>query len=413
MRASGTSGRSPTAARSGPVDEPQSVPRIAPVRREPADRDDPVEDGNRDGDVSEGEDRDRQGDCEAQPWIEPAGEAGREYEDRDELGRPEGKERRTECGRHDTESHRKDASSVAACRCDRLLDLRLGALPPARFATLRLSRRVAQLGGQVRRAGSPARLDRERCIDCGDQAAGQTAPLRGERGRAGLDRPRDLLDRHAPERVPVGEGLPEQDADRPDVALRARIRAGESLGRDVGERAGDVADGGQRVRAVELREPEIEQPHGDLVAILEQDVRRLHVAMDDSGAMCVREGVEHLRGGGDRILVRESTRADRVAHGATRHVLVRDVDVARVVPDVVGAYAAVVAQPAGGEGFALRARRSLALARDDLQRDVEAVLLVQCEPDGARAARSERPHGPIAAEDELLGGWDSRDGGHR
>ncbi len=413
MSASGTSGRSPIAARSGPVDEPEAVPRIAPARSEPADREDPVEDRDGDGDVPEGEDRDGQGESEPKPWIEPAGEAGREHEDRDELGRPEGKEGRTECGRHDSESHGQNPPRMATCGRDRFLDLDLGPALHARLATLRLSRCVAQLCGQVRRAGTPARLDRERRIDSRDEAAGQTAPLRGERRRTGLDRARDLLDRHAPERVPVGERLPEEHADRPDVALRARVRACEPLGRDVRERAGDVPDGGQRVCAVELREPEIEQPHGDLVAIFEQDVRRLHVTMDDSGAMRVRERVEHLCGGGDRVLVRERARTDRVSHGAPRHVLVRDVDVPRVVADVVGTHAAVVAQPAGGERLALRTSSRLALARDDLQRDVEPVLLVEREPDGARATGSERPHGPIAAEDELLGGRDSRDGGHR
>ena len=213
--------------------------------------------------------------------------------------------------------------------------------------------------------------------------------------------------------MPVGERLPEEDADGPDVALGARIGAGEALGGDVGERSGDVADGGQRVRAVELCEPEVEQANGDLVAILEQDVRGLHVAVHDSGAVRVRERVEHLRGSGDRVLVREHARADRVAHRAPGHVLVRDVDVSRVVADVVGAHAAVVAQAAGGERLALRACGRLAFAGDDLERDVEAVLLVEREPDRARAAGSERSHGPVAPEHELLSGRDSRDGRHR
>ena len=39
--------------------------------------------------------------------------------------------------------------------------------------------------------------------------------------------------------------------------------------------------------------------------------------------------------------------------------------------------------------------------------------LVEGEPHGARAAGSEGTHGAIAPENELLGGWDSRDGRHR
>ena len=105
--------------------------------------------------------------------------------------------------------------------------------------------------------------------------------------------------------------------------------------------------------------------------------------------------------------------ADGVAHRAAGDVLVRDVDVPRVVADVVRAHAAVVTQSAGGKGLTLGSRGRLSLARDDLQRDVEAVLLVEGEPDRTGASGSERSHGPIAPENELLGGWDERDRGHR
>ncbi len=84
-----------------------------------------------------------------------------------------------------------------------------------------------------------------------------------------------------------------------------------------------------------------------------------------------------------------------------------------VVADVVRAHAPVVAEAAGGERLALGPCGGLSLARDDLQRDVEAVLLVEGEPDGARRTRSEGSHGPIAPENELLGGWNGRDRGHR
>ena len=203
--------------------------------------------------------------------------------------------------------------------------------------------------------------------------------------------------------MPSRERLPEQDADRPHVALGCRLRAGQALGCDVRERSGHVADGGQRVRAVELGEPEVEQADRDLVAVLEQDVRRLDVAVDDPGSVRVRERVEHLGGDLDGVFVRELVRAHRLAHRSARDVLVGDVDVARVVPDVVRAHAALVAEPARRESLALGPRGGLSLARDDLERDVEAVALVAGEPDRARAAASERPHRAVAAEDELSG----------
>ena len=194
---------------------------------------------------------------------------------------------------------------------------------------------------------------------------------------------------------------------------RRRVAAGEALGGDVRERSGNVADRRQRVGAVELREPEVEEADRELVPILDEDVRGLHVAVDDPGAMRVRERVEHLRGDLHGVLDRTAPRADRLAQRASGDVLVRDVDVARVVTDVVRANAAVVAQAACGERLALGARGRLALARDDLQRDVEAVPLVECEPDRAGAAAPERAHGSIAPENELLGGRDGRDGRHR
>ena len=44
----------------------------------------------------------------------------------------------------------------------------------------------------------------------------------------------------------------------------------------------------------------------------------------------------------------------------------------------------------------------LAFARDHLERDVEARLLVAREPDVSHSPRAQRPHGSIAAEDQLL-----------
>ena len=71
-----------------------------------------------------------------------------------------------------------------------------------------------------------------------------------------------------------------------------------------------------------------------------------------------------------------------------------------------------MAQPRGRQGLPLGPRRRLALARDDLQRDVEAGALVAREPDRARAAAAERAQGPIALRNELAGGKGKRRLGH-
>ena len=118
---------------------------------------------------------------------------------------------------------------------------------------------------------------------------------------------------------------------------------------------GHVADRGQRLGLVELREAEVEQAHGDPVVVGEQHVRRLDVAMDDAAAVRVREPVEDLRGGLDRLAVAQLAAAHRVAQRAAADVLVGDVDVAGVGAEAVRAQAALVAEPRGRLRLALGA----------------------------------------------------------
>jgi len=198
-----------------------------------------------------------------------------------------------------------------------------------------------------------------------------------------------------------GERLPEHDPDGPDVAARAGVLSAQPLRRDVRERAGDVADGGQRLRLVELREPEVEHPHREPLLVREEHVRRLHVPVHDPARVRVGEPLEDLRARFDRLAVAQRTGAQRLPQGAPAHVLVGDVDVAGVAAEAVGAQAALVSKPRSGLGLALGPQRRLSLARDDLERDVEPRPLVAGEPDGARAAAPERPQRPVAVEDEL------------
>ena len=67
-----------------------------------------------------------------------------------------------------------------------------------------------------------------------------------------------------------------------------------------------------------------------------------------------------------------------------------------------------MAEPGRGVDLAFGARTGLALARDDLERDVAAGVLVAGEPDRAAAAAAEGPERPVAAEDEVVLG--ERDG---
>ena len=246
-----------------------------------------------------------------------------------------------------------------------------------------------------------------RCEHPVDQSAEGPRQVRTnllERRRARLDPARGLEHRAVPERMPAREALPEHDADRPHVRRGIAGVSLEPLGRDVGERPGDVARGRQRLLLRELGKPEVEQPHGELLALGDEDVRRLDVAVDDSARVRVRKRLEHLRRGLDRRAIVELAGAEGLAHRLARHVLVGDVDVAGVALERVGAQAALVPEPSRRERLPLGARRSLALARDDLQRDVEAGPLVAREPDRPGTAAAERAQGPIVLGHELAWG---------
>ena len=401
--------------RAGP--ERETCSWVAPGHGQPGEREDAVDDRGRLRDVPEREHRRRQGHGEPEPWRTERGEARGDRERGEERSRPERQQRAADHGRERRHARRGEAlpeRDRRGLRTGRLRDpsgtcrLPLGAWPRERD-----DERLAQVGrepGCLRALGG---IDRERGVDRGEQAPRKVTAARGEGRRPGRDGRRDLRERNAPERMAAGECLPEDHADRPHVASLRRLLPGEPLGRDVRERAGNVADGGQRVRLVELREPEVEHPHGDVVGVLHQHVRRLDVAMDDSAPVRVREPVEHLRGDLDRRRVVDLLRAQNLAQRPAPHVLVRDVDVARVAAEVVGADASFVAQPGRGFHLARRARRALSLTGNDLERDLEPGLLVPREPDRSRAPATERLERPIAVEDERSIGECEGCGRHR
>src|SRR5215217_7286439 len=204
--------------------------------------------------------------------------------------------------------------------------------------------------------------------------------------------------------MPARKCFPQHHADRPDITGRRRRLAAQPLRRDVREGPGYVADRRQRVRLGEPGEAEVEQADRGLRTVLEQDVCRLDVAVDDSLPVRVGEAFEDLRGRLDRAGVRQLSVPSRLAHGRAGDVLVRDVDVAPVARLRVDPLAARMAELRGRACLALGARAGFPLARDDLERDVEAVALVACEPDRAGASASEWPDRPVTTEDQLAGG---------
>ena len=200
-----------------------------------------------------------------------------------------------------------------------------------------------------------------------------------------------------------GERLPEHHADGPDVGRGGGVLAEQPFGGDIRECAGHVTDRGQGVELFHLREPEVEEPHVDHLALGEQDVGRLDVAVDDSPAVRVRERLEHLRRDLDGAAIVELARGERLPHRPARDVLVGDVDVAGIARERVDPLAAWVAERRRRLRLAFGARGGLSLTGDHLQRDVETGLLVPRQPDVAHPTRAERAQRPVAAEDQLLG----------
>ncbi len=277
------------------------------------------------------------------------------------------------------------AASVAAS---------LPALAPARLG--------AQLVGERGGAEDAARgRARARLLERGSHPGRQVGRARLDRRRPGADPPGRPLGARAAEGVVAGEGLPEHHPDGPDVGRRRGRLAGETFGGDVGQRPRDVSDRRQRLELRHLREPEVEQAHVGRLPLAEQHVGGLDVAVDDPAAVCVRERVQQLRGGLDRLGVPELAGGERLAEGAAGHVLVGDVDVARVASEGVDALAARVAKRGGGTRLAFGALGDPALPPHHLERDVEPRPLVARQPDVTHPTRAERAHGTVTSEDQF------------
>ena len=280
--------------------------------------------------------------------------------------------------------------------------MRVGSVNRAAAAFVPRWREAAQLVGELARGRPLARILRERAIDEPQQPLRQLGPQLAERPRAGLDRARRLEHRAAPERMPSRERLPEHHADGPDVRRRrsrARRRAARArctrafrarLPARSASRRRPSARARSRARARRPAAPSASRTFDGLTS-------RWRIP---AACACARpsQTCAHASIASSSV---SSSGAQRLAERLAGDELVRDVDVPRVVREAVRAEAGRMAQARRGLGLALGARRGFPFARDDLERDVEARLLVAGEPDRAGAAAAERPERPVAAEDEL------------
>src|SRR5436190_19772495 len=120
--------------------------------------------------------------------------------------------------------------------------------------------------------------------------------------------------------------------------------------------------------------------------------------------MGVRERLANLRRNLEGRRVVDFALAQCLSQRPAGDVFVSDVDVAGVARERIGALAPRVTKTGCCGGLALGPRSCLALARDDLERDLGSGRLVPGEPDRARAAAAERLQRAIPAEDELVRG---------
>jgi len=347
------------------------VPRLTPEEREHADRGGRVEQGGAEREVSQREDRHRQGERQPEPRLEERRNRSKRRQAEGPTGRIEGDrpggpecEHAGQRGRHEPWRHGGNGQG----------------LTPA-FAGAPLPPGEPECAGERGSVRAPRGIQVEGSTHRGEHGPGQVRPHRLERRRTVFDRACRLEQGAAPERVPAGQRLPEHHADSPDVRRLGCLRAGEALRSDVRQGARNVALSRQRLRLLDLREPEVEHADRDARAFGEQDVRRLDVAVHDAALMCMREPVEDLNRGFDRRRVVELAAAHRLAERSARNVLIRDVHGLRIPAEAVGTLARRMPQARRRLRLALRSRGRLSLARDDLQRDVKPVLFVTSEPD--------------------------------
>jgi hypothetical protein len=197
-----------------------------------------------------------------------------------------------------------------------------------------------------------------------------------------------------------GECLPEQNAGRPDVGRGAGGLSGQPLRGDIRERSRHIAGRGQRLLLEDQRQPEVQDAHGHVRPVGEQDVRGLDIAMDDPRRVGVGQPVQDLRGRLDGGLVVELAVLERVPERPSRNELVGDVDVSLVARERVGAQAGRMLELRGRSRLALGARTCRARTGDDLERDLTSLALVEGVPDRPHAAASERLERPVPAEHE-------------
>ncbi len=378
-------------------DERDVAAGVAPGERDPCRPEHGEEDGEPERDVREREERHRQGEREGGAGKREAECGGGDRE----PGRPAHGVEGQRGGDPSGPGRGRDGGSEALLREPEnpgLGDPGRSPLVGRAGNPLPLPRVAAELCGEPAGRRPLLGIGIEPARDGGKERRREIRPELFERRRAGPDPPGGACGVAAAERVASRECLPEDDADAPHIGGGGGRLSGQALGGDIGQGPRNVADGGERVELGHLGQAEVEKAHVDPVPLREQHVGRLDVAMDDPLPVGMRQGVEHLGGRLDRFVVVQLAGVESVAQRPSRHVLVCDVDMARVARQRVDPLAAGMPERSRGTSLALGALGDPALPHHHLQGDVQPVSLVTREPHMAHPARAERPKGAVSSE---------------
>ena len=384
-----------TGASSGPSDEEQPGARLPPRHEQPGGGERGVEEREPERDVAEREEGHREREREPRPLPVQ----GRRSGERREAERPAAGIERQGCGRPAGEEGGETGRGCARRR-RRAAEARSRAARPSRPTAAPRSARASsgaggRLAGLVESALSTSR--RSRLGSSGRSSPSGRAPASIARAVSSIE-PRQNGCRPASASHSI---TPTAQTSAAGVASLPASRSGEMYA----SVPGTSPCLGQRLGlGHHAGEPEVEHARRHALAVGKQHVRRLDVAVEDSGRVGVGEAVADLRARLDRRLVRETAFAQRLAERAARHELVGDVDMARVAREAVRAQAGRMPEMRGRRRLALGARRGLSLPGDDLEGDLEPRSLVAREPDRARPAAAQRPQRPVAVEDEIGGG---------